>query len=61
MLIGEAEKEHGADNITTYTSTFTPMLYAITERKPKCSMKLICAGPEEKVKISMPIILDNRV
>jgi len=46
---GEAEKEHGADNITTYTSTFTPMLYAITERKPKCSMKLICAGPEEKV------------
>lgn len=45
----EAKAKYGADKIKIYNSTFTPMYYAVTSRKEKCSMKLICALPEEKV------------
>ncbi|KAK3095316.1 hypothetical protein FSP39_013135 [Pinctada imbricata] len=45
----EAEQKHGKDNLKIYSSDFTPMYYAVTAAKQKCSMKLICAGPEEKV------------
>lgn len=45
----EARAKYGADKIKIYNSTFTPMYYAVTSRKEKCSMKLICALPEEKV------------
>lgn len=45
----EAEKEHGADKLKIYRSAFTPMYYAMTETKVKCTMKLICLLPEEKV------------
>lgn len=45
----EAEKQFGKDSIRIYTSTFTPMYYAVTEAKYKCSMKLVCLLPEEKV------------
>ena len=47
----EAEKEYGAENIKIYKSTFVPMYYALmdADNKVKCSMKLVCLGPEEKV------------
>ncbi|XP_045201495.2 glutathione reductase, mitochondrial-like [Mercenaria mercenaria] len=45
----EAEKKYGADKIKIYGSTFVPMYYAMTENKVRCSMKLVCLKPEEKV------------
>ncbi len=46
----EAIAEYGKDNIKVYNSQFTALYQAITEdyRDPT-RMKLICAGPEEKV------------
>ena len=45
----EAEMQFGKDQVKVYQSTFTPMYYAITETKYKCSMKLVCQLPTEKV------------
>jgi len=45
----EAIQKFGKENLTIYTSGFNPMYYAMTEHKVKSTMKLICAGPEEKV------------
>ncbi|XP_046585393.1 glutathione reductase, mitochondrial-like [Haliotis rubra] len=45
----EAVGEYGKENVKVYTSNFTPMYYAVLQHKGKCSMKLVCAGPEEKV------------
>jgi len=45
----EACKEHGKEKIKCYTSVFTPMYFSVLEHKQKCHMKLVCAGPEEKV------------
>jgi len=45
----EAVTEYGKDKIKTYTSNFTPMYFSVLEHKQKCNMKLVCAGPEEKV------------
>lgn len=33
-----------------YSTSFTPLYHAITQRKVKCVMKLVCAGKEEKVR-----------
>jgi glutathione reductase (NADPH) len=49
MTQAEAEKAHGADKLKIYRSSFTPMYHAITRRKTKCHMKLICLLPTEKV------------
>lgn len=45
----EAIKSWGKANLKTYQTSFTPMYHAITTRKTKCVMKLICVGKEEKV------------
>lgn len=45
----EARTKYGDDKIKIYSSTFTPMYYSVTSEKHKCSMKLICLLPEEKV------------
>ncbi|XP_076878016.1 glutathione reductase, mitochondrial [Brachyhypopomus gauderio] len=45
----EANRCWGKANVKTYTTSFTPMYHAITTRKTKCIMKLVCAGKEEKV------------
>lgn len=45
----DARSEYGHDNVKVYTSTFTPMRYAFTEHQIKTALKLIVAGPEEKV------------
>ena len=47
-LSAEARKEYG-DKVKTYTSTFGPLYHAMTDRKPKCHMKLITVLPDEKV------------
>jgi len=47
--IEEAAEEFGADKLKIYRSTFTPMYYSMVENKVKCSMKLICLLPDEKV------------
>ncbi|KAL1418948.1 hypothetical protein MTO96_005489 [Rhipicephalus appendiculatus] len=49
MTLAQAEAKYGAQEIRTYRSTFTPMYYSMTERKSKCSMMLVCAGPDERV------------
>lgn len=44
-----AEELYGRRHLKIYRSTFTPLCYALTERKTKCHMKIICHGPEERV------------
>ncbi|XP_041315242.1 glutathione reductase, mitochondrial isoform X6 [Pyrgilauda ruficollis] len=45
----EAVATHGKDNVKIYNTSFTPLYHAVTQRKVKCVMKLVCAGKEEKV------------
>ncbi|XP_062430360.1 glutathione reductase, mitochondrial isoform X1 [Rhea pennata] len=45
----EAVSVHGGENVKIYRTSFTPMYHAVTKRKTKCVMKLVCAGKEEKV------------
>lgn len=45
----EARVKYSDETIKTYTSSFTPMQYAITELKEKCHMKLVCVGENEKI------------
>jgi len=44
-----AIQKYGAAAVHVYESEFTPMYHAFTHRKAKCAMKLVVAGPEEKV------------
>lgn len=45
----EARVKYPDEKIKIYTSTFTPMQYAITDFKEKCHMKLVCVGENEKI------------
>lgn len=45
----EAVLRFGAAAVKVYQTRFTPMYHAFTERKVKAAMKLVVAGPEEKV------------
>jgi len=44
-----AMRKFGAAAVQVYQTSFTPMLHAFTKRKAKCSMKLVAAGPEQKI------------
>jgi glutathione reductase (NADPH) len=44
----EAKAAHG-DDVKVYTTRFTNLFHAVTERKPKSAMKLLTAGAEERV------------
>jgi glutathione reductase (NADPH) len=44
-----ATRKFGAAAVKVYEAGFTPMYHALTHRKVKCAMKLVVAGPEEKV------------
>ena len=48
MTEDEARDEYG-DDVKVYTSTFTPMYYALGEDKQRSSMKLITTGEDERV------------
>jgi glutathione reductase (NADPH) len=45
----DARAKYGDDNVKTYSSRFTNMYHAMTERKSATAMKLVVAGPEERV------------
>ena len=49
--VGETEQQAMEKHcgITIYQSEFTPMRYALSDEGATTSMKLICAGPDEKV------------
>ncbi|WGK69397.1 glutathione-disulfide reductase [Candidatus Haliotispira prima] len=48
----QARTEYGddaKDGIKVYTGNFTAMYTAITQHRQPCRMKLVCAGPEQRV------------
>ncbi|MBQ4799485.1 glutathione-disulfide reductase [Pseudoalteromonas sp. MMG006] len=45
----EAISQYGEENVKIYQSGFTAMYTAVTKHRQPCKMKLVCAGPEEKV------------
>ena len=45
----EAIAEFGEENVKVYQSGFTAMYTAVTSHRQPCKMKLVCAGPDEKV------------
>ena len=48
--LGEAEaREKFGDAVKIYSSTFVPLWNGMTTHKPKTRMKLVTAGPEQKV------------
>ena len=48
--LSEREARQRYDNdVTVYTSHFTPMRYALNEQGASTAMKLVCAGSDEKV------------
>ena len=44
-----ATQKFGAAAVKVYEAGFTPMYHAFTHRQAKCAMKLVVAGPEEKI------------
>ena len=44
----EARARHGS-TVQVYLSSFVPMYHALTTRKPRTHMKLVCAGPRQQV------------
>ncbi len=45
----EAISQYGEENVKIYQSGFTAMYTAVTNHRQPCKMKLVCAGPDEKV------------
>jgi glutathione reductase (NADPH) len=44
----EARAQYGS-TVQVYLSAFVPMYHALTARKPRTHMKLVCAGPRQQV------------
>jgi glutathione reductase (NADPH) len=57
MTENEAHAQYG-DDVTVYSSGFTPMRHALSEHKPATAMKMVCAGAEQRV-VGIHIIGDN--
>jgi glutathione reductase (NADPH) len=49
MSEAKARDKYGDAAVTVFTTSFVPMYYAMTARKPRCDMKLVTVGPEKKV------------
>jgi glutathione reductase (NADPH) len=45
----EAISQYGEENVKIYQSGFAAMYTAVTKHRQPCKMKLVCAGPDEKV------------
>jgi glutathione reductase (NADPH) len=45
----EARQRFGDDAVKVYRSSFVPMYHALTEARPRTHMKLVTAGPEQRV------------
>jgi glutathione reductase (NADPH) len=48
-LTEAAARDLHGDEVKVYRSGFVPMYHALTTRKPRAQMKLVTAGPEERV------------
>jgi len=57
LCSAEAEKKFGRSSLKIYTSTFVPLYHAVTQRKIKTHMKMICVLPTEKVNFFMVFLL----
>jgi glutathione reductase (NADPH) len=44
-----ARQRHGAGNVTVFRSSFVPLYHALTRGKPRSEMKLVTAGPEQRI------------
>jgi glutathione reductase (NADPH) len=44
-----ARERHGAANIAVFRSSFVPLYHALTTAKRRCEMKLVTAGPEQRI------------
>jgi glutathione reductase (NADPH) len=44
-----AREDYGDGNVTVFKSSFLPMYHQFTSRKPRCDMKLVTVGPEQRV------------
>lgn len=42
-------RERFGDDVKVYSGTFTPMYHALTERKRKAGVKLVCTGADERI------------
>jgi glutathione reductase (NADPH) len=49
MTEAAARDQYGDAAVTVFTSSFVPMYYAMTAVKPRCDMKLVTVGPEQRV------------
>jgi len=48
LCVAEAEEKYGRSSLKMYTSSFLPLYHAVTQRKIKTHMKMICLLPTEK-------------
>lgn len=53
----QARARHG-DAVRVYSSRFTPMYHALTERRPAAAMKLVTAGEDERI-VGLHVIGDG--
>src|SRR5690606_8471032 len=45
----QAAERYPTEAIRVYKSEFVPMLYALSEKKPRTAMKLVCVGEDERI------------
>jgi glutathione reductase (NADPH) len=45
----DALSRYGEGNVKVYAARFTSLFYSVVDHKPKTSMKLVTAGPDERV------------
>ncbi|HXQ63847.1 MAG TPA: glutathione-disulfide reductase, partial [Steroidobacteraceae bacterium] len=48
-LTEAAARELYGDTVRVYTAGFVPMYYALTSHKRRAEIKLVCAGPDERI------------
>jgi len=48
-LTEAAARERYAEDVKIYSGSFTPMYHALTQRKRRAGVKLVCAGPDDRV------------
>jgi glutathione reductase (NADPH) len=44
-----ARERYGAGNVAVFRSSFVPLYHALTAAKPRCEMKLVTAGAEQRI------------
>jgi glutathione reductase (NADPH) len=44
-----ARAQYGDEAVKVFTSSFVPLYYALTARKPRCDMKLVTVGAERRI------------